>query len=235
MKFEKLENFEKDLYLLYGIRKDSVAKEPETIEWLRNLNNGTLYDIGANIGAYSLVYASLNNNCKVCSFEPLFKNYYALMENIYKNKLQNKIYGYNLAISNKNECGFLNVSYHPLSDSVDNIGTALNTYGEEIVLNNKKIEAKEKQPCFSFTMDELIKNFNFIPPDYIKLDVDGIEYKILEGSPETLKNTKSILLEAEEGFDFQRINKLLESSGFKLYKKIKHNLTSNCIFNKDDK
>ena len=53
-------------------RSNSCKKEPETIDWLTdNLRDGDIfYDVGANVGAYSLVAASINDNIKVYSFEP---------------------------------------------------------------------------------------------------------------------------------------------------------------------
>ena len=48
-------------------------------------------------------------------------------------------------------------------------------------------------------------------PDYIKIDVDGIEHLILEGGKETLKNKKikSILIEINENFEDQK-NRLIK-------------------------
>jgi hypothetical protein len=54
-------------------RADTYAtKEPETIEWLReNLRDGdSFYDVGANIGLYSLYAAKLQPRCRVFAFEP---------------------------------------------------------------------------------------------------------------------------------------------------------------------
>ena len=61
-------------------------------------------------------------------------------------------------------------------------------------------------------------------PDYIKIDVDGIEHLILKGGKKTLKNKKikSILVEVNEKFKEQRkrINNIMVTSGFKLTKKL---------------
>ena len=50
------------------------TKEPETLEWVDSLNeNSVLWDIGANVGLYS-IYAAKTRKCKVFSFEPSIFN-----------------------------------------------------------------------------------------------------------------------------------------------------------------
>ena len=46
------------------------SKEPETLDWIDSMQDGgILWDVGANIGVYSL-YAGKSKNAKVFSFEP---------------------------------------------------------------------------------------------------------------------------------------------------------------------
>ena len=47
-------------------------------------------------------------------------------------------------------------------------------------------------------MDEAIKNIKIDQPNYIKMDVDGIEHLILKGASNTLKNVESILIEVNK-------------------------------------
>ena len=51
--------------------KTLLTKEPETIEWIHTFgSDDIMWDIGANVGVYSL-YAALRGN-RVCSFEHFF-------------------------------------------------------------------------------------------------------------------------------------------------------------------
>ena len=50
------------------------------------------------------------------------------------------------------------------------------------------------------SIDDLVKIFNIKKPDYLKIDVDGIEHLILQGGKETLSNSKSILIEITDSF-----------------------------------
>jgi len=68
------------------------------------------------------------------------------------------------------------------------------------------------------SIDELISNFNLPIPDYIKLDVDGLEHLILRGGINTLTKIKSILVEVNTSFLSQsnEVNEILRQSGLRL-------------------
>ena len=67
-------------------------KEPETIEWINNFGeNCTFWDIGANVGIYSIYAASEINGANVIAFEPSIENYYLLNRNISENKLSKRV------------------------------------------------------------------------------------------------------------------------------------------------
>ena len=70
-------------------RTRSVMSEPWTVHWLERVvaPGEVLYDVGANVGAYSLVAAiSHDREVKVFAFEPSFVTYAALCRNILENE-----------------------------------------------------------------------------------------------------------------------------------------------------
>jgi len=81
------------------------------------------------------------------------------------------------------------------------------------------------------TIDSLIENWGFIPPNHIKIDVDGIEGLIIDGADKTLKSlkTKSLLVEVVESskLKLDNVKEKLESYGFvgKLHGKNNHIFT----------
>lgn len=89
--------------VLKRIRTYSI-KEPDTLDWLDNIKPGACYfDIGANIGQYSLYPAiKLGHGIRVFAFEPQSNNYYALNKNIYLNDLKDCIAAYCVAIGDTN-------------------------------------------------------------------------------------------------------------------------------------
>ena len=67
-------------------------KEPETIEWIKSFEPNTVFfDVGANIGIYSLYAASLYSESLIYAFEPVKQNFVRLMQNIELNKFNNII------------------------------------------------------------------------------------------------------------------------------------------------
>ena len=70
--------------------------------------------------------------------------------------------------------------------------------------------------------------FKFPLPDYVKIDVDGLEHLILDGATNSIANTKSFLIEVNEDFELQKnkIKSKLENLGFKLQKKEQSNIIS---------
>lgn len=155
-------------------------KEPETIKWLSNMEEGTFYDIGANIGLYSLYAQLLNRNRLVYSFEPLWNNYKRILDNMTLNAMH--LCMFHMAISNSN--GWDKFYY------CDNtIGTASG--------NLSKVQGNSED-ILKITLDSFIHIFQFNHvPAYIKIDVDGYEWKVLDGMRETLgsRDLKSVLFE----------------------------------------
>lgn len=105
-------------------RADSFfTKEPETLNWINGFERGGVFwDIGANVGLYS-IYAALQRDMRVISFETERSNYYVLNRNILVNSLDGRISAYCLAVNNARELGVLNLS-NP------KIGGSLHCFGE---------------------------------------------------------------------------------------------------------
>ena len=77
------------------------TKEPETLEWIDTIpKNSVLWDIGANVGLYSL-YAAKTRHCRVFSFEPSVFNLEILARNINLNNLVSNIVIVPLPLTNK--------------------------------------------------------------------------------------------------------------------------------------
>ena len=66
-------------------------------------------------------------------------------------------------------------------------GAAINTFGKNIDFEGKLFNPKMKYSILGTTIDYFIENKILEVPDYIKIDVDGIEHLILEGGDKYLK------------------------------------------------
>jgi hypothetical protein len=74
-----------------------------------------------------------------------------------------------------------------------------------------------QHPAIAFTLDKLILLFGFPQPDFIKIDVDGTEFNVLQGARKILHNVSSIIIEVVA--DTQNdIHGFLTAAGFELQK-----------------
>lgn len=83
-------------------------------------------------------------------------------------------------------------------------------------------------------MDDFIGQFALPAPNHIKLDVDGVELKVLHGAARALANPtlRSVLVEVEPARpDFSTIQSLLVTNGFALQGRYPHGPTENSTTN----
>jgi FkbM family methyltransferase len=197
--------------LLLWRAKTFFTKEPDTLKWIDSMpKESVFFDVGANVGVYS-IYAGMKG-LNVFSFEPEASNYFILNSNIKINNLDKTVKAFCLAISDSTTFDTLRLT------SVEP-GAALNSFSENIDHAGKTFSPISEQGCLSFSVDDLAADSHFGTPDYLKIDVDGLEYKILNGADKTLKNPKlkEVLMEVNEMLD--RDMKLVEqinSCGFKV-------------------
>lgn len=205
----------------YTTRLYSCAKEPETIEWIHNsFQDGEVYyDVGANVGAYALVAAkAFNGKVQVYAFEPSFPTFKQLCTNVVLNDCQDSITPLQVALSDRTGVEVLN--YSSLMP-----GGALHALGQAVDYKGDRFRPAVKQPVLAFSLDDLIQRFRLPVPNHIKLDVDGIELRILKGAENTLakQTLKSVLVEIlEEDPQSVEVVALLEQSGLKFQSKHKY-------------
>lgn len=200
------------------------SKEPDTLDYIDAIPMGeTLWDIGANVGLYS-VYAAKSRNCKVFAFEPSVFNLELLARNIFINDLQLKITIIPIALSDK-----LGSNVFKMSSTT--WGGALSTFGEDFDQNGNKLLDVFEYSTLGMTMEQAVSLLNVQIPQHIKMDVDGIEHFILKGGQSILKNVKSILIEINDSFTEQahETEMHLKNAGLTLFKKC--NLGSSNQFN----
>jgi FkbM family methyltransferase len=198
--------------MLVGRARSLLSKEPETIEWINTFNdNEVFWDIGSNVGLYSL-YAGLNPSLTILSFEPSPSNYYILSRNIEINKMDDRISAYCLAF---NDVSGLNTFYMQNTE----LGGALNSFAEPVDCQGNPFTASLKQAMIGFSIDDFIKQFNPPFPNHIKIDVDGIENKIINGAKNTLPDgrLKSLLVELDSDKEqyTNSVVQVIEDAGLK--------------------
>jgi len=161
-------------------------------------------EIGANIGYYALLEASIiGEKGKIYAIEPFPLNFDILKKNIKLNSFDKIIEPYNLAISNYSGKEKLYIT------SKHNLCNMLATESSEF------IEIKTE------TLDDFIKNKQ--KPNLIRMDIEGYEYYVIEGMKNTMKqcNPCKIFIEIhpyqmnQKGLDFKKPIKTIFELGFK--------------------
>ena len=220
------------------------TKEPETLEWIdsfKKKENLIFWDIGGNIGLYSIYNALKNPNSLTIVFEPSSSNLRVLSRNISINNLEKNIKIISMPLTNKENI------FQEMNEGKFIEGGALNSFGEKFDFEGKEFKSTMKYSLLGTTMNYFLENSILDIPDYIKIDVDGIEHFILEGGDKFLKNEKikSLSVELNENFkkQYDKVLSLMERFNFKFLnkkrndtffsEKNKFNKTYNYIFVKD--
>jgi FkbM family methyltransferase len=240
------QSVQKDSAVLFFCRTNELTawrastffeKEPETLAWLDGIPLGScLWDIGANVGLYS-VYAAKIRKCRVYAFEPSVFNLELLARNLHLNNLSSSVTIIPVALSNTSREGAFELS------SLEQ-GGACSTFYEGYDQFGKPMQTVFTYRTLSISGDDLLSLYAMQAPDYIKIDVDGIEHVILSGMTRVLaaSQLKSVLVETN--FDFleqaDRITVLMEGTGFSLIQRAhaecfddsRFSNTYNCIWSR---
>lgn len=178
-------------------RVDSFSsKEPETLEWIDEIPRGSVvWDIGANVGLYTC-YAAKHRGCKVLAFEPSVFNLELLARNVFLNELTELVTLVPLPLSEV-------LGVNTLNMTTTDWGGALSSFGQDYGHDGKIMCPVFKFPTVGISMIDAVTLLGIPAPDFIKMDVDGIEHLILKGGGSVLKNVKSILIEINDSFKTQ--------------------------------
>jgi len=175
------------------------TKEPETLEWICSFSpEACFFDVGANVGIYSLYCASIHPQAKIYAFEPDLNNHHSLMVNTELNKFNIKA----LRIGLSEEVGFANFQF-----------TA------EAGQSGGQLYQSSLADTLVLSIDWIVSRYPINIPNHIKIDVDGNELNIIKGMLRTMRDDRlrSALVEIDkEKNDALLIVELFKQAGFSL-------------------
>jgi len=191
-----------------GVRALSAEKEPFTVAWIEHsIQPGDVfYDIGANVGAYSLIAAKTTANAaRIFAFEPSAPSFHDLWRNIVLNGSTESIVALPLALGSDNSPLFLvpdptfaGAAQHRIRRAASHEPGAVAVIG--------------------MRLDDLVERFGLPVPNHAKIDTDGHELEVLLGAERTLAlpEWRSIIIELDRGQTRRNreIAKLLADAGF---------------------
>jgi FkbM family methyltransferase len=143
------------------------------------------WDIGANVGYFTLVAAAaLNHRGQIVAFEPGRNAYTRLTENLALNPYRN-IKTYPVAVTDREGEAVLHLS-GDIADSSASLYPAAQTQpGQEV--------------CRTVALEQFRREEGLRPPDLIKLDAEGAELAVLQGARGLITDSPPLwLMEMEE-------------------------------------
>ena len=148
-------------------------------EFERSLNDGdVVYDVGANVGVYSLVAArQVGRSGAVFAFEPLPRNLAFLRQHIALNSVEN-VTIVDAAVGSKSGSAAFEVAAHPAMGRLSHEGI---------------------QRVDVVVLDELVTARKIPPPSIMKIDVEGGEVEVLKGAEKTLTARHPVIFLATHG------------------------------------
>jgi len=200
----------------YGYDRSDPFRNGE-YKFLRSYlkENMIVFDVGANIGEYARYVFSIMPKVKIFCFEPVYNTYIKLVGNLAEEIQKKIIICNNLGLSNDiKESEIIIYNEYDGRNSIH--FNPLHKY-------NRNILRKEKVKLYSLT--KYVQENNIPKIDFLKIDVEGHEIKVIEGALDLIKSKMIKCIQFEynnnwksAGFKIEDLFGKLTNYQFKLYR-----------------
>jgi FkbM family methyltransferase len=168
----------------------------------------TVFDVGANVGWYSLHIARRFPGCRVLAFEPVLATFARLQKNLELNRLNNvELHPFGLS----NQDGPLTFYFYPEGS------------GGASAANNSGLPSVREIACQVRLCDGFVTETGIVP-DLIKCDVEGAELFVFQGARDCLRRHQPMIFcemlrkwAAQFGYHPNDIIALLAGLGYTCY------------------
>lgn len=177
----------------------------------RNKNNGggVFFDIGANLGWYTLNIKKEYPDVEIYAFEPIKENFLRFQKHLALNQLSG-VHAYNIGMYHENvDLEF----YYDVCAS-----------GASSLENLREHEATVKVTCRVERLDDFVKDHDIHDIDFIKCDVEGSELFVYKGGMKSINKHKPVIFSemlrkwaAKFGYHPNDIIDLLATVGYECY------------------
>jgi len=176
-------------------------REVETRQWIDGIpgdSTSVLWDVGAQVGSFSVYAAS--RGITVVSVEPVPQNLMMLTRNIDLNNVHHRCTVLPVAACSKDEP-------EPLRLSGLGFGSARNMFGSTTLSHRGELNSSASSfRVVGITIRTAVSVWNLPPPQFLKVDVDGIDDEVIYGCGELLSSVRGICCELR--FPEERIEAL---------------------------
>lgn len=132
-------------------------------------------DIGANIGLHSLSFAQMAPHGRVIAFEPSFPTFELLVMNV----------------TGKSNISPMNLAVSDSTGILDFFQASDNAYSSLVDTKRKDIIEVSKVRCTK--ADDIVEELQLQRVDFIKIDVEGLEFNVLRGAEKIIEKYHPII------------------------------------------
>ncbi|MBI3597183.1 MAG: FkbM family methyltransferase [Nitrospirae bacterium] len=194
-------HFDPNLAELITYREIFVSRVYQRLPEFRPTGTAVVFDVGANIGFYTLQVAGSLAGGTIYAFEPNPDAYSKLMRNVEANRVGNvDIHLLPYAVGSKQGRVWLQRAER----------TGLGRVEESAA---KKGESRVEVEMV--TLDGMVEKHSVTRIDLMKIDVEGHEEAVLAGGERALGMTRRIVMEYHGPEILDRVRKFLSDRGFK--------------------
>lgn len=198
-------------YRVRNRNRYAASHEPDLVTFLELLPEGAVFwDVGANVGFFSIFAA--RRGILSLAFEPDQLTCGVLNKNIYLNAVSESCVALPIALNDERMIDVLNMKEFLPANAYNTFGRDKNERGAEFV-------PTFKQGAVGIPADELPLGpglAKFAQPDFVKIDVDGNELKVIRGMRERLGKTSFLCVElADDHPEMPDTRDEIASLGFK--------------------
>jgi len=152
----------------------------------KNNKSPLFFDVGANIGNYTLALRENITNANIYAFEPVKQTFEQL-----ENRVGDNAKLFNIGFGNLPGKGLL---YNVLNTTVSEIATTHKDILLDVFKSSDDIEAIEFEVD---TIDNFCSSNNIRAIDFLKIDVEGNELPVLQGASTMLENNAIKIIQFE--------------------------------------
>jgi FkbM family methyltransferase len=164
-----------------GVAEGSIDHELSAFSDLIGKDD-TVFDLGANIGAFSIFAAANNSKCDIYSFEPEPKTFEHLNKNVELNSFSDRVNTIQKIVGDEVGSAELYVSYSE-NQATHSMTQTTHHSGDTVEVEMTTVD----------TIAESYQN-----PDVVKIDVEGAEARVLNGMEKSLIEGVKILIDVHD-------------------------------------
>lgn len=191
--------------LLWRVRT-FPQEEPLMMKWISSMTDGdVVLDIGANAGLYATAMARKSRLVYACELDPL--NVGLIKENAFLNGVHDRVVILPVACGSRD--GVVNVYFRDLT-----AGDALQSMNHPQTLPTRLGRHAHNSPLLTLSLDELWERACLERPTKVKIDVDGNEKPVFEGSRQLCATANEIYFEDSDTPECRDVLQKLIAMGF---------------------